>query len=337
MMNPMARRVALLILVLLHAPGAGAGIPTTLGAAAKKGGLSDAEIRRAETQPHARIYEAESRGRQITIIGLAKIPASPQKIAADLKTRNGLLKSEALRQVGVFSNPPKMSDLAKYRMPEGDLETLADCEVGDCKFKLGEEGVEIAQQIDWSKPDAHDRLNELMKQGMLELAQQYQQRGNAALLVAVDKEEPQSFDEGSDRLTAQLGVSKDLIPKLRDHLLHYPKTKIPGARDRILWTVRNYGYRPVTSLVHSIIYEPEQGPLAVLIAMKTLYANHYFHARQRLIGLWTDDEDPNATWVGYSDRLLFDGDVGSIKRRMLEAGVVKNGRKRLEVLRAQYQ
>lgn len=337
MMNPMARRVALLILVLLHAPGAGAGIPTTLGAAAKKGGLSDAEIREAETQPHARIYEAESRGRQITIIGLAKIPASPKKITADLVKRNGLLKSEALRQVGVFSNPPKMSDLAKYRMPESDLETLADCEVGNCKFKLGEEGVEIAQQIDWSKPDAHDRLNELMKQGMLELAQQYQQRGNAALLVAVDKEEPQSFDEGSDQLTAQLGVSKDLIPKLHDHLLHYPKTNIPGTRDRILWTVRNYGYRPVTSLVHSIIYEPEQGPLAVLIAMKTLYANHYFHARQRLIGLWTDDEDPNATWVGYSDRLLFDGDVGSIKRSMLQAGVVKNGRKRLEVLRAQYQ
>jgi len=337
MMNPMARRVALLILVLLHAAPAGAGIPTTLGAAARKGGLSDAEIREAETQPHARIYEAESRGRQITIIGLAKIPASPQKITADLATRNGVLKSEALRQVGVFSNPPKMSDLAKYRMPESDLETLADCEVGDCKFKLGEEGVEIAQQIDWSKPDAHDRLNELMKQGMLEYAQQYQQRGNAALLVAVDKEEPQSFDEGSDRLTAQLGVSKDLIPKLRDHLLHYPKTKIPGARDRILWTVRNYGYRPVTSLVHSIIFEPEQGPLAVLIAMKTLYANHYFHARQRLIGLWADDEDPNATWVGYSDRLLFDGDVGSIKRSMLQAGVVKNGRKRLEVLRAQYQ
>jgi len=51
----------------------------------------------------------------------------------------------------------------------------------------------------------------------------------------------------------------------------------------------------------------------------------------------SDDEDPNATWVGYSDRLLFDGDVGSIKRRMLQAGILKNGTQRLKVLRAQYE
>jgi hypothetical protein len=328
---------SLLVVALLHAATASAGVPPELAAAALEGGMSREEVQQAATEPVALIYEAESKGRQITVLGLAMIPASPEKIAADLLKRNGLLKSEALRQIGVFSNPPKMSDLAEYRMPESDLETLADCELGDCKFKLGKEGVATAQQIDWSEPDAYDRVNDLMKQGMLELAQDYQERGSEALVVARDKEEPQSFAEGSARLTAQLGLSKELVPTLRDHLLHYPKAEIPGARDRILWMVRDYGYRPLTSLVHSIIHQPEQGPPAALIALKTLYANHYFHARQRLIGLWADSEDPNATWIGYSDRLLFDGDVGSIKRRMLQAGILKSGTQRLKVLRAQYE
>jgi len=334
----MIPRISPLLLVLVLVAPATAGIPTLLADTAEKGGFSDAEIIDAGTSAQARIYEAESKGRQATVLGIARISASPEKITTDLKSRNGLLKSPSLQLIGAFSNPAKMSDLAKFRMPEADLDTLTDCEVGDCKFKLGEEGIGNLEKIDWDAPDAFDRVNALMKQGMLEYAQDYQKRGNAALLVAVDKEERQSFAEGSKKLTGQLGLSLKLIPQIRDHLNHYPKAGIPGAQDRILWTVRDYGYRPITSVVHSVIYEAgEDNPVDTLVVLKTVYSNHYFHARQRLIGLWADTEDPNVTWVGYSDRLLFDGEVGSLKRRMLQSGVVKNGQDRLERLRKEYE
>ena len=91
------------------------------------------------------------------------------------------------------------------------------------------------------------------------------------------------------------------------------------------------------SLIHSLVYEPPAGLPTTLIALKTLYSSHYFQARQRLIALWEDSDNPNVTYVGYSDRLLFDDDVGRIKRRMLEAGVVKSTTQRLEVLRGEYQ
>jgi hypothetical protein len=336
--DPMTVRIALLILLLLLAGPAAAGMPTLLADTAKKGGFSDAEISAAASQAQGRIYAAESKGRQATVLGIARISASPAKITKNLKSRNGLLKSPSLQLIGAFSNPAKRSDLAKFRMPEADLDTLTDCEVGDCKFKLGAEGIANLNKIDWDAPDAYDRVNALMKQGMLAYAQNYQKRGNAALLVAFDKEERQSFADGSKKLTGQLGLSNELIPKLRNHLNQYPKAGIPGAQDRILWTVRDYGYRPITSMVHSVIYEAgEDNPVDTLIVLKTLYSNHYFHARQRLIGLWADTEDPNATWVGYSDRLLFDGEVGSLKRKMLQSGVVKNGQDRLERLRKEYE
>jgi len=323
--------------LLFIAIAARAGAPPDLVAAALEGGIPKADVQAANTQPAANIYEAESRGRQITVIGIAKIAAAPKRILADLEASHGVLKSDSLLKLGEFSNPPQASDVAKYRLPEADIDTLTDCEVGRCKFKLGEKGIEAVGQIDWSQPDAYDRIDGLMKQGMLEVARGYEERGHAALVVSVDKPERQSFAAGAEQLVAQLGLSKRLIPKLDEHLLHYPNHQLPGARDRILWSIRNYGYRPVTSIVHSIIYEPPSANPAVLIALKTLYANHYFHARQRLIGLWADDEDAGATWVGYSDRLLFDGDVGSIKRRMLQAGIVRNAVDRLTVLRAQYE
>jgi hypothetical protein len=338
MMHDMRTPILLLAPALLCvAIAAHAGAPPGLVAAALEGGISKAGVEASDSQPAASIYAAESTGRQVTVVGIAKIPAAPKRILADLTASHGVLKSDSLLNLGGFSNPPQSSDVAKYRLPEADIETLTDCEVGRCKFKLGEKGVEALGQIDWSQPDAYDRVDRLMKQGMLDLVLGYEERGHAALVVSVDKPERQSFADGAEQLVAQLGLSKRLIPKLDDHLLHYPNHQLPGARDRILWSIRNYGYRPVTTIVHSIIYEPPSANPAVLIALKTLYSNHYFHARQRLIGLWADDEDAGATWIGYSDRLLFDDDVGSIKRRMLQAGIVKNAVDRLRVLRAQYE
>ena len=125
------------------------------------------------------------------------------------------------------------------------------CEVGDCKFKLGERGVQKIREIDWSQPDTRERIDALMREGMVEFVRRYQTQGRNALFASVDKEDPLHFGEGSDRLTAQVGLAKDLVPALDDHLRHYPKAGIEGARDRIVWMVRDYGYRPVTSVVHS--------------------------------------------------------------------------------------
>jgi hypothetical protein len=327
----------LAIVGVLCASSAGAGIPQELADAARKGGISEEDLQRAETQPMAWIYEKESRDRQVTVLGLAKIAAPPQTITNDLVKKNGLLKSESLRQTGVFSDPAVPADVAEYQIPESDLEALTDCEVENCKFKLSEKGVENLEKIDWSRPEAGRQVEALMRKGMVDFVRRYEERGHEALLETVGKEEPQSFAEGAETLTDQLGLSKQLVPALRDHLLRYPKAGIEGARDRILWTVRNYGYRPITSIVHSIIYQPPGKLPVTLIALKNLYASHYFHARQKLIMLLADPEDPNVTYVGYSDRMLFDGDVGSIKRRILEAGVVKNAINRLERVSAEYE
>jgi hypothetical protein len=84
-------------------------------------------------------------------------------------------------------------------------------------------------------------------------------------------------------------------------------------------------------VIHAVIYEPP-GSFPV-VAFKNLYSSHYFHARLQLVFLLADPEDPEQTYLGYTNRLLFDDDVGRIKRRMLEAGVLKDVGRRIELLR----
>ena len=147
----------------------------------------------------------------------------------------------------------------------------------------------------------------------------------------MDKEEPLSPGKGVDALAGYLQAVTEMMQTLRVHLRDYPRSAVEGAEDVIVWTVRDYGYRPVTGVIHAVIYEPP-GSFPV-VALKNLYSSHYFHGRLQLIVLLVDPEDPEQTYVGYTDRLLFDDDVGGIKRRMLEAGVLKDVARRLELLR----
>jgi hypothetical protein len=328
----MRRTIAFVLLCLLHASNAGAGMPSELADAARKLGLASDEIAGVEQEPAVWVVEQESAARRVTVAGLVKLSVPPGAILRDLRRRNGMLRSEALRDAGRFSAPPQPADVAEYRLPESDLEALSECEVGDCKFKLRAVGVEAFGKIDWSAPDARERADALARKGLLDFVRSYRQSGREVLKAPfVDKEEPLSPGKGIDALAGHMQATTEVTQALRVHLRDYPRGALDGAEDLIIWTVRDYGYRPVTGMIHAVIYEPP-GSFPV-VALKNLYSSHYFHARFQLIVLLADPEDPEQTYLGYSDRLLFDDDVGRIKRHMIEAGVLKDVGRRLELLR----
>jgi hypothetical protein len=328
----MRRTIVFGLLCLLHASNAGAAMPSELADAARNLGLSSEEIADVEQEPALWIVEQEAAARRLTVAGLAKLPAPPSAVLRDLRRRNGLLRSKAIRHAGRFSAPPQAADVAEYRLPESDLESLSECEVGDCKFKLRALGVEAFGKIDWSAPDARERADALARERLLDFVRSYQERGREALKAPlVDKEEPLFLGKGVDALLGHMQLATEALEALRSHLRDYPRSAADGAEDLIIWTVRDYGYRPVTGVIHAVIYEP-RGSFP-MVALTNLYSSHYFHSRLQLISLLADPEDPEQTYLGYSDRLLFDDDVGRIKRRMLEAGVLKDLGRRIELLR----
>jgi hypothetical protein len=307
-------------------------MPSELADAARNLGFSSDEIAGVEREPAVWVVEQESGVRRLTVAGLAKLPAPPGAILNDLRSRNGLLRSEAIRQAGLFSAPPLPADVAEYRLPEGDLEALSDCEVGNCEFRLRALGVETFSKIDWSAPNARERADALARERLLDFVRNYQESGREALKAPfVDKEEPIAPGKGFDDLLGGMQGATEAAKALRVHLRDYPRNAVDGAQDLIIWTVRDYGYPPVTGVVHAVIYEPPGS--FPWIALKNLYSSHYFHARLQLIALLADPEDPEHTYLGYTDRLLFDANVGSIKQRMINAGILKDVGRRLALLR----
>ena len=282
------------------------------------------------------VLERDTSAGQISVAGVVKISGSPQRVSEDFFQRDSLLEADLLKASGTFSEPAVLGDVAKYQVPESDLEVLADCEIHACKFKLGARALEELGAIDWDSPDARSNVDALLRGRIVEFVAAYQKEGRAALGRYLDKPDARSVPEATGMLLDQMKAAL-LVETVRTHLRGYPKTRLPGARDRLHWNVRDYGYRPVTSILHTVAFDPGAGEPAGLIAAETLYSSHYFDARLQLLGLYADTENREQTYALYGDRLLFDDEVGSMQRRILRSSVVADVRKRLEKVGERYR
>jgi hypothetical protein len=280
------------------------------------------------------VLERDTGAEQITVLGVAALAKPPAQVSDDLFGRDSLLESDTVKASGTFSDPAVPADVARYRVPESDLEVLADCELHACKFKLGEPALKDLAAIDWSAPDAQSRADALFRRRMLELVTEYQKQGPAALGVYADKPNAKSVLAATNLILDKL--SGPALETVRAHFRDYPK-QVPGARDRLHWSVRDYGYRPVTSVVHTLSFDPGASEPARVLASETLYSSHYFYARLQLFLLYADAKNPNRTYALYGDRMLFDEAVGSMKRKMLRGGVVADVQKRLGELAGRYR
>jgi hypothetical protein len=332
----MIRRIAVILLGCTCASIARAEMPEGLVSMMGRAEVpSNAREEVEAGRPAVWVFERDTGAEQITVVGMLKLPASPQRIAEDFFQRDSLLEGDALQMAGAFSEPAVLADVAKYRVPESDLEVLADCEVHDCKFKLGAPALKEIEAIDWDAPGAREEVDALVRRRMVDLVVAYQTQGRAALGRYIDKPDSRSVLKATDVLLSQL-KSPMLIDTVRSHFDDYPKGPVRGTRDRILWTVRDYGYRPVTSVVHTVLFDPEGEP-ARLIAAQTLYSSHYFYARLQLLALYSDTADSEQSYWMYGDLLLFDGKVGLIQRRILRSGVVDDVRTRLSAVAKEYR
>ena len=81
------------------------------------------------------------------------------------------------------------------------------------------------------------------------------------------------------------------LPELREYLLNYPKADSSGIQSGFFWEKVNFGLKPTLRMVQAIIYQgkPPQQP-AYAVAVKQLYASHYFESALDLTVCVRDDE-----------------------------------------------
>jgi hypothetical protein len=258
-------------------------------------GLSDDQIREIrEGKAVAKILDSPTAD-QVFVFGSVYINSTPErylKFASDVDALRKLPTYLALRK---FSDPPQLADLAGFTLDDEDFKQLKNCKAGHCEVQLPTEAMEEFQRsVNWSAPDAPDQANHLAQQMALQALLNYKQGGNAALGTYRDKNHPAVVAE---TFAALINRSKGLpvyLPELREYLLNYPNADSANIVSQFYWEKVNFGLKPTIRMVQAVIYQgksPEKPAYAV--AVKQLYASHYFESALDLTVCVKDTQHPD--------------------------------------------
>ena len=248
--------------------------------------FSAADVRELE-QGSAVMYSLDTPVREeVAHVGAVYVDAPAEQVVERFRDIERFERGPGIPQIGRFSDPPRIEDLQSLTLPPEDVADLAECRPGKCEVQLSAEAMNrFRNEVDWSSAQAARQADEVAREMILELVHAYRAEGNAALGSYVDDDEPLPVAE---RFRALL-VSRDPlpvpVPALLAYLDDYPRGLPDGADEFFYWTVVAFGLKPTIRVNHVTIQplsaRPSSG-VAYAIAIKQLYASHYFHTTLEL-------------------------------------------------------
>ena len=229
---------------------------------------------------------------ELAVFGLVYVQAPTARFVDRFRDIERFEKGPGIPQIGRFSNPPRLEDLAALTLPAKDVAALAGCRPGHCDLKLSTAAMaRFRTQVDWSSPNASLQAHRVTREMVLELVQAYQANGNAALGQYDDESEPLIVAEQFRGVLTNSNRLPIPVPELLAYLDAYPRGRPAGAEDFFYWSMVDFGLKLTVRVSHVIIYPLAAKPSGVshVIAIKQLYASHYFHTALELRFLVDDD------------------------------------------------
>jgi len=215
---------------------------------------------------------------EVFLFGAIYIHATPESYLKFAQDFDRLRKLPNYLALGVYSNPPQLSDLRDFSFDNDDIKALKNCKPGDCLIQMPASSIEALQSsIDWSAPDVGDQVNRQLQKTALQRLLDYQQQGNPVLGVYNDKRDP---TEVPQQFAYMLSYSKALpenLPDFYQYLLDYPRAKPSNVEDAFYWARVKFGLKPTLRIVQMVtLHGNPSDPVAYAVAQKQLYASHYF-------------------------------------------------------------
>jgi hypothetical protein len=243
---------------------------------------------------------------------------------------------------GRFSTPPAPEDVKDLSFDSGEVADLRSCKPGDCDIRLGGAGIQALQSsIDWSAPDAHNRVNAFARKAALDYVAAYQSKGDAALVTYDDRATPVSLQQQWRGIIGNTALFHQYVPELKAYLEQYPRGSLADSRDVFHWVKENYGGKPVISIVHGVIYQPPSRPDRAFVAQKQIYASHYYDGSLAVATLLGGSEAAApVTYLVYANRSrgdLLRGGFGGLKRNVATSQARKAAEQTLTTIKQQLE
>jgi hypothetical protein len=215
---------------------------------------------------------------EIYVFGAVHIDGAPAAYLKSARNVSRLAGTPGYLAIGELPANPAPADLAALTLDPDDIKALKSCKEGDCDVQLPSAAIQAFHDaIDWSQPDPTAQVNTLARARILDLIREYQRGGNEALGIYRDKKHPARVAEQFATMVSRAAAVPDVIPALRQFLLQYPRADLPDADSFVYWEKIDFGMKPTIRVNHAVLYQPKDRPGLAAVAIKQLYASHYFH------------------------------------------------------------
>jgi len=257
-------------------------------------GLDDKQVSDIEHgKPVTKVLSTQTPG-EVAVFGAVFVKASPEQYLKAARDLDGLRKSPNYLGIRQFSLPPKLSDLEGFVLEDDDIKDLKNCKPSECELQLPAESMEqFKKSVNWSGPDVPAQVNGLAQKMALETLVRYQKDGNSALGSYYDKEHPLHVAEQFESLLGESGSLSNYLPDLKRYLVDYPHAQLANAESIFYWEKVKFGLKPTLRMNQMVVFRG--GPSAPLdaVAIKQLYASHYFQTALDLTVCARDGSRPS--------------------------------------------
>lgn len=279
--------------------------------------------------------------REMAGFGAMIADATPAEFIKAFNSLSVFKRSETTLACGRFSAKPVIEDLVGLEINDKDLYALMRAKVKESDIKLTEPDISRIRNIAGSAPYFSTKLKSKLgaeyKQILLDKASAYTEKGESALDVYADQEEPVSARDAFEAMArfqmAGAGYNAQFF-SLPGQPAH-DTTKLK-SESFIYWALQKFGQlKPVISLVHVVISTENDH---VFIASKQIYSSHYTEAGLSVAELipFNGEKGEKRTLAAYTIHLQVDllgGPMGFIKRRAAQPRMLETIRTGLEGLR----
>jgi hypothetical protein len=277
---------------------------------------------------------------EVLLFGAIYIHAAPENYFQFARNFDRLRQTPGFLALGVFTDPPQLSDLQAFVLDSDEIEALKSCEPSNCQIQMPATSIaELHRSINWSAANVDEQVNQLLQKTALERLLAYQREGNEALGVYNDKRNPTAVPEQFAYLLSYGKALSEHEPDLYHYLLAYPHAKPAKFEETFYWAKVKFGLKPTLRIVHMVTMRGGPAdPIAYAIAQKQLYSSHYFQTALDLSICVREGDDPKQPGFYLikamgSEQAGLSGAKGSIIRKAAVGRSVSNLQKALTAIK----
>ncbi len=303
-------------------------------------GLSEDQIAAIRSgQPVAKTLPSRTPA-EVFLFGAVYIHAAPESYLQFARDFERLRKLPNYLALGVFTNPPQLSDLKGFSFESGDIQALKSCKPGGCLIQMPTSSIEeLHLSINWSAADVNEQVNQLLQKTALQRLLAYQRNGNLALGVYNDKHNPTEVPQQFAYMLTYDKALPEHLPDFYRYLLAFPNAKPANVEDTFYWARVKFGLKPTLRVVQMVTMRGNPADqVAYAIAEKQLYSSHYFETALDLSFCVRGSDDSNQPGFYLimamgSEQAGLTGPKGSIVRKVAVGRSVSNLQNALTTIR----